>query len=128
MTGALVPVFVAGACSATHRTSEIRARADAFIAGPARLLAKAVQALDHRPRITDTSFSRESRLARQARAHPVVQAGLFDRRAERDIERRAGHARAADMAHAALNEAAGSAARGTDADDPRLELILFITS
>jgi hypothetical protein len=32
------------------------------------------------------------------------------------------------VAHAAVNEAAVSAARGTDADDPRLDLILFITS
>jgi hypothetical protein len=58
----------------------------------------------------------------------LIQAGLFDRRAEREIGRRAQRPPAAGMTGAAGEEAAGRGARGTVADDPRLELLMFITS
>ena len=124
----LVPAFVAGPLSPTRRRREIRARANAFIAGRATLLAQAALALAPAPPIPETPFNRAARLARRAGAHPSVQAGLFDRRAEREAERHAGHAVAAGVARAVDHEAGGRGAHGPGAKGPRLELILFITS
>jgi superfamily II DNA or RNA helicase len=125
---ALVPCFVAGPRSRTHRRCGIRTRADAFIAGSAPLLAKAVQSFAIAPGTTEAPFNREAHLAGTVSRRPLIQAGLFDRRAEREIGRRAQRPPAAGMTGAAGEEAAGRGARGTVADDPRLELLMFITS
>jgi superfamily II DNA or RNA helicase len=125
---ALVPVLVAGSTSPTRGMRQLRARADAFITGSAPLLAQAVQALGAARQVTETPSNRGVRLARRAATHTLVQAGLFDRRAEREAERRAGHAAAAHVARAADNEAGGCAETGARASDPQLELLMFITS
>jgi superfamily II DNA or RNA helicase len=125
---ALVPCFVAGPCSRTRRRSEIRACADAFIAGSAPLLAKAVQSFAAAPGTTEASFNREAHLARTASRRQLIQAGLFERRAEREIARRAGHPPASGMTGAADYAEAGHAEPWARANDPRLELLMFITS
>jgi hypothetical protein len=58
----------------------------------------------------------------------LIQAGLFERRAEREIERRAEHPPATGMTGAADIAEAGHAETGSRANDPRLELLMFITS
>jgi len=125
---ALVPCFVAGPCSRAHRRCEIRARADALIAGSAPLLARAVQLFAVAPGPAEKSFNREAHLARTASRRPLIQAGLFERRAERAIERRAGPPPAPGMTGAADNSETGHAEAEAPADDPRLEFLMFITS
>jgi hypothetical protein len=125
---ALVPVFVAGPCPPARHRREVRARAEALIARSAPLTAEAVLALAKAPRMAESPFNREAHLAKRGRTRQAVQAGLFDRRAEREIERRAGHPAASDVARAADDDQGGIGARGTGADDARLELIMFITS
>jgi hypothetical protein len=58
----------------------------------------------------------------------LIQAGLFDRRAEREIERRAKHPPATGMTGAADNAEAWHEEAEAPADDPRLEFLMFITS
>jgi hypothetical protein len=63
----------------------------------------------------------------------LIQAGLFDRRAEREIERRSDHPPASGMTGAADNAEAGHAEAvdtesGARANDPQLELLMFVTS
>ena len=130
---ALVPCFVAGPCSRTHRRCEIRARADAFIAGPAPEVARAARSNVVAPGPTEEPFNREAHLARTASRRPLIQAGLFDRRAEREIERRSDHPPASGMTGAADNAEAGHAEAvdtesGARANDPQLELLMFVTS
>jgi len=125
---ALVPCFVAGPCSTTRRRCVIRARADAFIAGSAPLLAKAAQLFAVAPGTTEAPFNREAHLARTVSGRQLIQAGLFDHRAEREIERRAQHPPAAGMTGATHNAEAWHAEAEAPADDPRLELLMFITS
>jgi superfamily II DNA or RNA helicase len=124
---ALVPAFVPWPWPISRRRSEIRARANDFIAIAAPALARAIQSPGPPPRIEEPLFNREAHLARLAGSRQLVQSGLFDRRAEREIERRAGHLSSAGMDGAAEGAPAWRAFTVPGADDPRIELMLFIT-
>lgn len=148
---ALAAVFAEGPCPRVKRAHELRAMAGTLISAGFTSRAErhlrgartshecepvesapggaaAIEAGAGSRRRVAIPFDRDAHLADRTRARRPIQRGLFDARAEREVEERMACAHRAERAGASQS-ADTSQSRGEAGERaPRLELMLFITS